>query len=213
MFLQHAHRITFEQVTAQNWNGDGFSFQVCDDIRFNRCTAINNAVLGFHPGSGSQRPVFQDCTSVGNREGLFFCWGVTDGLAERCVFADNRDYGITLGHRDTDNTIRDCVIERNAKVGILCGRSDAVYEFFAPHRCTIEGCVLRDNGAELTHTAIQILHHTHDTVVRGCAFEGSEAQTVGIEVGGEPQRTVLGGNTFEGMATDVLRSGGSAAAL
>ncbi len=147
VFLQHAHRISFVDVTARNWNGDGFSFQVCDDISFERCTSENNAVLGFHPGSGSQRPIFKDCHSLGNREGLFFCWGVTDGLAERCVFSDNRDYGITIGHRDTDNLIKDCVIERNGKVGILCGRSDATYEFFAPHRCTIQDCTLRDNGA------------------------------------------------------------------
>jgi hypothetical protein len=65
VFLQHAHRIAFEEVTARNWNGDGFSFQVCDDISFERCTSANNAVLGFHPGSGSQRPVFRDCHSFG----------------------------------------------------------------------------------------------------------------------------------------------------
>jgi hypothetical protein len=32
VFLQHAHRINFECVTVRNYNGDGFSFQVCDDI-------------------------------------------------------------------------------------------------------------------------------------------------------------------------------------
>jgi hypothetical protein len=76
VFLQHAHRIRFEAVTAHNWNGDGFSFQVCDDISFDRCTSEGNTVLGFHPGSGSQRPRFRDCRSVGNDEGLFFCWYV-----------------------------------------------------------------------------------------------------------------------------------------
>jgi len=35
---------------------------------------------------------------------------------ERCVCSDNIDYGITIGHRDTDNRISDCVIERNGKV-------------------------------------------------------------------------------------------------
>lgn len=105
VFLQHAHRIHFEDVTARNWNGDGFSFQVCDDITFKRCTSANNQTLGFHPGSGSQRPVFEECHSFGNAQGLFFCWGVTDGRAERCVFSDNRDYGISIGHRDTDNVI------------------------------------------------------------------------------------------------------------
>eukprot|EP01050_Picozoa_sp_SAG11_P018538 SAG11_NODE_2817_length_2943_cov_4.626934_2_plen_237_part_00 len=207
VFLQHAHRIRFEAVTARDWNGDGFSFQVCDDISFDRCTSEGNAILGFHPGSGSQRPRFRDCRSAGNDEGLFFCWGVTDGRVERCVFEDNAK-GVTIGHRDTDNVIVDCVIQRNAEVGILCGRSEADYEFFAPHRNVMERCVLRDNGAAGSHAGIRIMHSTHECVVRDCLFESTNAnadvQTVGIEIGTEPRRTVLEGNEFCGMTTGVL---------
>jgi len=46
--------------------------------------------LGFHPGSGSQRPLFVDCVSRRNCQGIFFCWGVTDGIVRRCVCANNR---------------------------------------------------------------------------------------------------------------------------
>ena len=105
--------------------------------------------------------------------------------------------------------IVDCVIERNAQVGILCGRAEADYEFFAPHRNVMERCVLRDNGSAGSHAGIQILHETHDCVVRDCVFEctkaGADVQTVGIEIGAEPQRTVLDGNSFRGMATEVLQ--------
>ena len=63
-------------------------------------------------------------------------------------------------------------------------------------------------GAEQSRCGIQILHFTHDTTVCDCVFESSTqtkdaAQQVGIEVGPEPQRTVLEGNIFKSMATDV----------
>ena len=50
VFLQRCHRYTFRNVTACNYNGDGFSFQVCDDFVFENCVSENNANLGFHPG-------------------------------------------------------------------------------------------------------------------------------------------------------------------
>ena len=77
VFLQHAHRFTFTRVEARRYldkrlvsifrllaatdtllmnqligryNGDGFSFQVCDDIHFFDCTAEDCFGLGFHPG-------------------------------------------------------------------------------------------------------------------------------------------------------------------
>ena len=79
VFLQHCDRYRFRRVVSRNFNGDGFSFQVCDDIHFEECRAEGNANLGFHPGSGSQRPRFYDCHARENSQGIFFCWGVTDG--------------------------------------------------------------------------------------------------------------------------------------
>ena len=54
VFIQSCNRWRFRNVTSRNYNGDGFSFQVCDDIQFENCNAVNNADLGFHPGR-SQR--------------------------------------------------------------------------------------------------------------------------------------------------------------
>ncbi len=76
--------------------------------------------------------------------------------------------------------------------------------------------MLLAQGAEQTRCGIQILHHTHDTTVVGCIFESSVtrekvAQKIGIEVGPDPQRTVLEGNVFKNMATDVRYIAASAA--
>jgi hypothetical protein len=203
VFIQHCNRWRFENVTARDHNGDGFSFQVCDDIQFQSCRALNNADLGFHPGSGSQRPVFRDCTATGNSLGLFFCWAVSDALAENCAFADNKQYGVSIGHRDTDNVIRNCTIEHNGEVGILF--RDEGPEFRGGHRNRIESCTIRDTGADKPGIGIDIRGSTQDILISNTKLQNAAdgKQTTAIRIGKEAQRIVLQNNTFDGCRTQV----------
>ncbi len=203
VFIQHCNRWSFRNVTSQNYNGDGFSFQVCDDIRFLNCKAINNADLGFHPGSGSQRPVFQRCLSRGNSQGIFFCWSVSDGLAENCVLSQNSRYGISIGHRDTDNLIKECTIERNGQIGILF-RNEA-NEFRSGSRNRIENCIIRDNGSKEQGIGIDIQGKTQEIVVHNTRFENTadKNQNIGIRISPEAERIMLQGNTFENCPMHV----------
>jgi len=203
VFIQHCNRWRFENVTARNHNGDGFSFQVCDDIQFQNCRALNNADLGFHPGSGSQRPVLRDCTAQGNTLGLHFCWSVCDGLAENCSFSENRTYGISIGYRDTDNLIKGCTIERNGQVGVLFRNEGA--ESRGGHRNRIENCTIRDSGAEKPGIGIDIQGKTRDITIRGTKLENTAGgrQSTGIRIGCEAQRILLQDNTFDGCRTSV----------
>ena len=107
-YTVYCNRWKFRNVIARDFNGDGFSFQVSDDFHFDNCQALGNADLGFHPGSGSQRPVFKSCIAKGNSEGLYWCWAACDGLAEDCTLSDNIRFGTNFGHRDTDNVLRNC---------------------------------------------------------------------------------------------------------
>ena len=204
VFIQHCDRHTYRNVVSRNYNGDGYSFQVCDDIRFEHCRSENNANLGFHPGSGSQRPIFTDCISRGNSQGIFFCWGVTDGLAENCDLSDNLDYGVTIGHRDTDNRIAHCTIERNHKVGLLFRQP--LSAFRGAHRNLVEGCTIRDNGFKAEGLGIQFLGETHDVVIRDNIFadSGQSQQKIGIQVSAEAEGTKISGNTFTGMEQEVV---------
>jgi parallel beta-helix repeat protein len=209
VFIQQCNRWHFENVTAQNHNGDGYSFQVCDDIQFQNCRALNNADLGFHPGSGSQRPVFRNCTSKGNSQGIYFCWSVSDGLAEDCTLSENTRYGISIGHRDTNNLINNCTMERNGEVGVLF-RNEGV-EFRAGHRNRIENCTIRDTGKDKPGIGIDIQGKTQDITIRNTnvANTASGNQKTGIRIGRDAQRIVLQGNTFDGCPTSVedLRAG------
>ena len=208
VFIQGCNRWGFTNVVARNYNGDGFSFQVCDDIHFEGCQALNNADLGFHPGSGSQRPVFRRCTAKGNSQGIFFCWGVSDGLVENCTISENSRYGISIGHRDTDNLVRNCTIERNGEVGILF-RAE-VGQFRCGHRNRIEGCTIRDNGTQKPGIGIDIQGATHDITVCDTRLESTTAsdQRTGIRIGERAERVLLQGNTYEGcpIAVEDLRS-------
>ena len=203
VFIQHCNRWSFRNVTSRNYNGDGFSFQVCDDVRFLNCKAINNADLGFHPGSGSQRPVFERCLSKGNSQGIFFCWSVSDGLAEDCVLTENSRYGASIGHRDTDNVIRRCTIERNGEVGILF-RNEA-NEFRSGSRNRIENCIIRDNGSKEQGIGIDIQGETQDIAVQNTRFENTagDNQNIGIRIGRDAGKIIMQDNTFENCPVNV----------
>jgi hypothetical protein len=209
VFIQHCNRWRFRNVVARDYNGDGFSFQVCDDIQFLNCRALNNADLGFHPGSGSQRPVFRECVSQGNSQGIFFCWSVSDGRADHCILSGNKQYGISIGHRDTDNVMENCTIERNGEVGILF--RDEATEFRGGHRNRIDSCIIRDNGAAKPGIGIDIRGKTQDVTVANTRLENTAGgnQRTGIRIGGEAQRISLQGNTYDGCRVQIedLRSG------
>jgi hypothetical protein len=203
VFLQQCNRWRFENVTARDHNGDGFSFQVCDDIQFRNCRALNNADLGFHPGSGSQRPVFRNCTSKGNSQGIYFCWSVSDGLAEDCTLSENKRFGVSIGHRDTDNLIKNCTMERNGEVGVLFRNEGA--EFRAGHRNRIENCTIRDTGKEKPGIGIDIQGKTQDITISNTRVVNTAggSQKTGIRISKEAQRIVLQSNTFDGCPTPI----------
>jgi hypothetical protein len=208
MFIQECDRFTFRNVSARNYHGDGFSFQVCDDIHFENCTAENNESRGFHPGSGSQRPRFIGCKAFSNEQGIFFCWGVSDGVVQGCVCSDNHAYGISIGHRDTDNHIVNTKIERNGKVGILF--REPATDFRGGHRTEIVGCKIRDNGTDGTGLGVEINGLTcHVSICNNeIADTGKGDQAVGIRIGQRVGDGKVEENIYAGMVCDVedLRS-------
>ena len=200
---QYCNRWTFRNVIARDFNGDGFSFQVCDDIHFENCQALNNADLGFHPGSGSQRPVFKDCIAKGNSQGLYWCWAACDGLAENCTLSDNIKFGTNFGHRDTDNVIRNCTIERNGEVGVLFRKEPA--RTAQGDRNRIEGCLIRDNGGAEGESAWTSRGRRANSTIVNCRFENSKdgKQKVAIRISPVAEAITLEGNTFTGCPVEV----------
>jgi parallel beta-helix repeat protein len=207
IFLQDCNRFAMRRVEARNYNGDGISFQVCHDIVVENCHAHDNADLGVHPGSGSQRPLIRNCRLEGNTIGLFWCWGVKFGLAEGNRIDGNRNYGISIGHNDTDNTMRNNEISRSGKVGILF-RDESRGADFWPNRNVVEDNRITDSGGP-DGVAIDVRGQTKDVrITRNAIRETRQPMNrVGIRIDAAARRIELAGNTIDGfaLAIDDLR--------
>jgi len=204
IFLQDCNRYTFRNVESRNYNGDGISFQICHDVVVDNCYSHDNAGLGVHPGSGSQRPQLRGNRLARNNIGLFWCWGVKYGIAEDNKITDNRDYGISIGHNDTDNVMRNNWIEGSGRVGILF-RNDARGADFWANRNVLEGNTILDSGDE-KGIAIDIQGNTKDLTLRNNQVRETRApmQRIGLRISEKSERITLADNTYAGVATQVL---------
>ena len=205
VWLQDCRRITMRKLEARNYHGDGLSWQICHDVLVENCHSHGHSGLGLHPGSGSQRSIIRHCRLEGNDIGIFFCWGVRGGLAEENTLTGNR-VGISLGHRDTENTVRANTITGSTDTGILFRREkDAAA---AGHHNIVENNTLTDNGGD-SGAAIKL-----EAPVRGIVLTGNTlretrgpAKRTGILVGPGVEELKLEGNTVQGFASEVVREG------
>ena len=156
------------------------------------CLAENNAVKGLHPGSGSQRPLVRGCRAIGNgADGFFFCWRVRNGIVEDNELLDNEGYGMSIGHKDSDNLVRCNRIIGNAKGGVLWREE---IEPIAPHRIEFVENVVEDNQG----VGLLIEGPVKGTVLRGNTIRdtGKGVQTVGIGLGADVGDVSVEGNTI-----------------
>ncbi|HLP73532.1 MAG TPA: glycosyl hydrolase family 28-related protein, partial [Bacteroidales bacterium] len=77
IYVHKTKDCTIENVSINEFNGDTFSFQITENVTARNCEAQNGAGLGFHPGTGSDHPVIENCVSHGNAgDGIYLCWRV-----------------------------------------------------------------------------------------------------------------------------------------
>lgn len=204
IFLQDCNRYTFRKIETRNYNGDGISFQICHDVVVENCYSHDNENLGVHPGSGSQRPLIRGNRLDRNNLGLFWCWGVKYGLAENNKIDANRSYGISIGHNDTDNVMRNNDVTNSGKVGILF-RNDTRGKDFWPNRNTVENNRIINSGGE-DGVAIDIQGKTKDTVITKNEIREMRKpmKRIGIRIDASAGTIKLAENKIEGFATDVV---------
>ncbi len=209
VFLQDCNRYRFKNVEARNYNGDGFSFQICHDVVIENCYSHDNADLGLHPGSGSQRPVIRNNKLERNGIGIFWCWGVKFGLAEGNRIVDNRNYGISIGHNDTDNIMRNNQIIGSGKVGILF-RNDSRGKDFWANRNLIENNLIENSGGE-NGIAIDVQGKTKDLQILNNQLRETRGagKRIGIRLSEAAGKIELVKNKISGFAEPVvdLRNG------
>ncbi|MHB8972745.1 MAG: right-handed parallel beta-helix repeat-containing protein [Pirellulaceae bacterium] len=203
IFLQDCNRYTIRRVEARNYNGDGISFQICHDVVVEECHSHDHTGLGLHPGSGSQRPRLIGNRLERNEIGLFWCWGVKYGLAERNRIDASRSCGISFGHNDTDNVTRDNEISNSGKVGVLFRDEGGGKDFWANRNVLERNRII--NSGDQDGIAMDIQGQTKDVRILGNELRDTRepAQRIGIRIAPGAARIELTDNRIEGFSVAV----------
>jgi len=200
IFLYRGFGTVIERCVVRHYNGDGISFQQSNDVVVQDCVSEGNAVLGLHPGSGSQRATIRGCVARNNgADGLFLCWRVRHGVFEANVLEGNGRYGISIGHKDSDNVLSENVVRLNREEGIYF-RNESLG--MAGHRNVVRNNVVEDNGSDETVAGIRIRGQTRDVVLLGNVIRDTRTgdkrrQTIGIQLDETVGDVILEGNVVE----------------
>ena len=209
IFLYRAFGTVIQSCTVRNYHGDGISFQQSNDVQVIDCVSENNSHLGLHPGSGSQRPIIRGCTAQRNGEdGLFLCWRVRHGLFEDNLLQENGRFGISIGHKDSDNLLQRNRVLANAADGVFF-RNES--QAMAPHRNRLKDNIIENNGTQGNAAGVRVRGEPQelvleDNVIRDTRPKDRQTQTVGVLIEAGVGDIRLDRNTIEAeTATDDRR--------
>jgi hypothetical protein len=198
--LDDCNRVTVRGATVRNSYCDGIVWGISHDVVVENCHIHDAVRLALHSGSGSQRSIVRGNRIQRSAEGIYFCWGAQHGLYEKNVIEDC-SFGMTFGHSDSDNLIRDNEILRSREAGIhFRGGKKA----FAPHRNRIERNRIVDSGAE-RGIAIDINGETEGVILIKNELRETRKPLarVGILIAAETRDIQCVDNVIEGFATPI----------
>jgi len=212
IFLYRGFGTVIERCTVRGFSGDGISFQQSNDVLVNECISEGNAGLGLHPGSGSQRATVRKSVARNNgTDGLYLCWRVRHGLFEDNLLEGNERNGISIGHKDTDNVLRNNQVRDNAGDGVYFRNESAA---LAGHRNRLEDNLIENNGRGQDVAGIRIRGETRDVVLKNNQIRDtrqgeSRRQTTGILLEENVGRVNMEDNNLEAktLVKDQRREG------
>jgi hypothetical protein len=165
IYLYDVRNVTVSNCVARNYNGDGISFQITDGVHVLNSESYGHAGYGVHPGTGSANAVVEHCRMHNNGDiGLFLCWRVRHGRFSNNIIEDNGHYGISIGHKDTDNEFTANTIARNGVSGVYF-REETFLN--SGHRNAFRNNKVLDNGDARSGYGFYIQPQAGDIVISG----------------------------------------------
>ena len=146
VYLYKVKDALVENVLVKNFNGDGISWQITEDVTVRDCEVTTCSSTGLHPGTGSPNSVIEGNNAHHNdRDGLFICWRVQHGVVRNNKFHHNNRFGLCTGHKDTDMLFEGNHIYENGSDGVhLRGERESN----APHRNVFRKNIIENNGVK-----------------------------------------------------------------
>lgn len=165
IYMYNVRNVTVKNCVARNYNGDGISLQISDNVHVVNCESFGQTGYGVHPGTGSANTEVEHCRLHNNGDiGLFLCWRVRHGRFHDNVIEDNGHYGISIGHKDTDNEFANNTIARNGVTGVYFREETPLN---SGHRNTFRNNKVVDNGGAKAGYGFYIAANVNDTVITG----------------------------------------------
>jgi len=198
IYIHKTKNCTVENIRINEFNGDTFSWQITENITVKGCEAANGGGLGFHPGTGSDHSVVENCISHHNSgDGIFLCWRVQNGVFLNNTSYANGDNGISIGHKDTDNLFENNRVYENAHHGVLFRNEN---EQNSGHRNTFTNNTIENNGTESESAGFYIGGETHDIVITNNTIRstGKGKQATAIFVGKKSSKVTVKDNQISG---------------
>ncbi len=183
IYIHKSRNCLVENVKINEFNGDTFSWQITENITLRGCEASNGNGLGFHPGTGSDHSIVENCISHHNKgDGIFLCWRVQNGIFRNNTSYGNGDNGISIGHKDTDNIFENNHVFENGSHGVLFRNEN---EQNSGHRNTFTNNVIENNGISRESAGFYIGGETHDIKIFNNTIRsaGKGKQAIAIFIG------------------------------
>jgi len=197
IYIHQSKNCTLENVQINEFNGDSFSWQITENITVNGCEASNGGGLGFHPGTGSDRSIVENCISHHNHgDGIFLCWRVQNSIFKNNTVYANRN-GISIGHKDTDNLFENNRVYENENHGVFFRNEN---EQNSGHRNVFTNNVIENNGMSRESCGFYIGGETHDITITNNTIcsTGKGNQTTAILVGKKSSKITAKDNQIAG---------------
>ena len=198
VYIHRSKDCLVENVKVNEFNGDSFSWQITEGITVRGCEASNGDGLGFHPGTGSDHSIVENCVSHHNKgDGIFLCWRVQNGIFRNNTSYSNGENGISIGHKDTDNIFENNHLYENGFQGVLFRDEN---EQNSGHRNTFKNNIIENNGMKQEASGFFIGGITHDITITDNTIRstGKGNQTTAILVGPNSTNIITSGNKISG---------------
>lgn len=188
--------IVVDNVHVKNFNGEGISWQITENVTVKNCEISGSGNTGLHPGTGSPFTVIENNDVHHNdRDGLFICWRVYQSRVTGNSFHHNGRYGICTGHKDTDVLFENNRIFNNESDGVNLRRER---EQNAPHRNRFIRNVIENNGTGGEGFGFSVHSPVSDLVLTENQFRNSlKSQKAAIYIDDEGVKPLMENNQFD----------------
>jgi hypothetical protein len=196
ILILRSEHIVVDQVHVKDFNGEGISWQITENVTVKNSEISGSGNTGLHPGTGSPFTLIENNHVHHNdRDGLFICWRVYESRVSGNSFHHNGRFGLCTGHKDTDVLFENNHIYMNASDGVHLRGERASN---APHRNTFSGNLIENNGTEGGGYGFSVHSPATDLVLKDNVFKNSEkTQKAAIYIHASGLKPILENNQFD----------------